>query len=97
MFLNFTLACAVDSEAGIVLSLFLIFTDFEPRCSYKIVLIKKKVYSFDVLTSICARSHYRMDKFQISVMIIEVVGGDGPSLPAGNVLLKNRPTETERF
>ena len=24
-----------------VLSLFLIFSDFEPRCSYKIVLIKK--------------------------------------------------------
>ena len=29
-------------EAGFVLSLFLIFGDFEPRCSYKIVLIKKK-------------------------------------------------------
>ena len=31
----------IDSEAGIVLSLFLIFGDFEPRCYYKIVLIKK--------------------------------------------------------
>ena len=30
------------SEAGIVLSLFLIFGDFEPRCSYKTVLIKKE-------------------------------------------------------
>ena len=28
--------------AGIVLSLFLIFGDFEPRCSDKIVLIKKE-------------------------------------------------------
>ena len=33
-------------EAGIVLSLFLIFADFEPRCSYKIVLIKKSFFSF---------------------------------------------------
>ena len=33
------LSCAIDSEAGIVLSLFLIFGDFEPRCSDKIVLI----------------------------------------------------------
>ena len=32
----------VEIEAGIVLSLFLIFSDFEPRCSYKIVLIKKE-------------------------------------------------------
>ena len=33
----------------IVLSLFLIFSDFEPRCSYKIVLIKKSVYSLDMI------------------------------------------------
>ena len=33
------LPCAIDSEAGIVFSLFLIFADFEPRCSYK-----KRVY-----------------------------------------------------
>ena len=31
--------------AGIVLSLFLIFGDFEPRCSSKIVLIKQIVYA----------------------------------------------------
>ena len=36
------LPCVIRSEAGIVLSLFLIFNDFEPRCSYKIVLIKKE-------------------------------------------------------
>ena len=30
-----------DSEAGIVLDLFLIFEQFEFRCSYKIFLIKK--------------------------------------------------------
>ena len=29
----------IHSEAGIDLSLFLIFGDVEPRCSYKIVLI----------------------------------------------------------
>ena len=33
---------AIFSEAGIVPWLFLIFGDFEPRCSYKIVLIKKE-------------------------------------------------------
>ena len=33
---------AIDSAAGIVLSLFLIFGDFEPRCSYEIVLMKKQ-------------------------------------------------------
>ena len=37
--------CATSPEVGIVLSLFLIFDDFEPRCSYKIVLKKKSVYS----------------------------------------------------
>ena len=31
------LHCAINSEAGIVLSLFLIFGDFEPQCFYKIV------------------------------------------------------------
>ena len=41
LFLNFTF-CVINSEAGIVPSLFLIFDDFEPRCSYKIVLIKKE-------------------------------------------------------
>ncbi len=40
--LKFYIVCAINSEAGIVLSLFLIFGDFEPRCSYKIVLIKKR-------------------------------------------------------
>ena len=39
------LPCAINSEARIVLSLFLIFGDFESRCSYKIVLITKRVYS----------------------------------------------------
>ena len=39
--LKFYLSSAINSEAGIVLSLFLIFSDFEPRCFYKIVLIKK--------------------------------------------------------
>ena len=29
-------------EAGIVLSLFLVFGDFEPQCSYKIVLMNKE-------------------------------------------------------
>ena len=38
MFLNFALC--INSEAGMVLSMFLIFGGFEPRCSYKIVLIK---------------------------------------------------------
>ena len=38
---------AIDSAAGIVLSLFLIFGDFEPRCSYEIVLIKKECTNFD--------------------------------------------------
>ena len=33
----------IPSEAGIVLSLFLIFGDFEPRCPYKIVLITKSI------------------------------------------------------
>ena len=33
---------AINSEAGIFPSLFLIFSVFEPRCSYKIVLIKKE-------------------------------------------------------
>ena len=32
----------LDSEAAIVLSLFLFFGDLKPRCSYKIVLIKKE-------------------------------------------------------
>ena len=32
----------INSEAGIVLCLFLIFGNFEPRCSYEIALIKKK-------------------------------------------------------
>ena len=41
MFLNFTLYHQF-LDFGIVLSLFLIFGDFEPRCSYKIVLIKKE-------------------------------------------------------
>ena len=36
------LPCAIDSEAGIVRSLFLIFGEFEPRCSYKIVKIPFK-------------------------------------------------------
>ena len=35
MFLHYIFPCAINSEAGIVLSLFLIFGDFEPRCSYK--------------------------------------------------------------
>ena len=34
-------------EAEIVLNLFLIFRDFEARCSYKIVLIKKKSVSHE--------------------------------------------------
>ena len=38
------LPCAIDFEAGTVYSLFLIFADFEPRCPYEIVLIKKSVY-----------------------------------------------------
>ena len=33
---------AINSEAGIVLSLFLIFGDFEPGCSYKDCSYKKK-------------------------------------------------------
>ena len=37
------LPCAIHSEAWIVLSLFLIYDDFGPRCSY-IVLIKKRLY-----------------------------------------------------
>ena len=36
------LLSANNVEAGIVLNLILIFELFEPRCSYKIVLIKKK-------------------------------------------------------
>ena len=32
----------VEIEAGIVLSLLFIFGEFEPLCSYKIVLIKKE-------------------------------------------------------
>ena len=32
----------INFEAGIVLRLFLIFGDFDPRCSHKIVLIKKE-------------------------------------------------------
>ena len=40
MFLNFALC--INSEAGMVLSMFLIFGGFEPWCSYKIVLIKKE-------------------------------------------------------
>ena len=32
----------IDFEAGIVLSLYLIFADFESRRSHKIVLIKKE-------------------------------------------------------
>ena len=36
----FELFLKEHSEAGLVLSMFLIFGDFEPRCSYKIVLIK---------------------------------------------------------
>ena len=39
------LPCAINSEAGIVFSLFLIFGDFEPRCSYK---IKECIHFFDV-------------------------------------------------
>ena len=31
----------INSEAGIFISLFLIFDDFEPRCSHKFTLIKK--------------------------------------------------------
>ena len=33
----------INSEAGVVFSLFLVFGDFYPRYSYKIVLIKKRV------------------------------------------------------
>ena len=36
------LLCAANFEAGIVLNLILIFELFEARCSYKIVLIKRK-------------------------------------------------------
>ena len=36
------LLCTLNSETGTVLSLFLIFGDFEPQCAYKIVLIKKE-------------------------------------------------------
>ena len=43
MKLDIFLPCAVISEAGIVLSLFLIFANFEPLCSHKMVLIKKRV------------------------------------------------------
>ena len=34
------LTCAIIYDTEIVLSLFLIYDHFEPRCSYKIVLIK---------------------------------------------------------
>ena len=37
------LPCVIRSEAGIVLSLFLIFDDFDSPCSYKIVLMKKVI------------------------------------------------------
>ena len=40
------LHCAINSEAGIVLSLFLIFGDFEPQCFYKIVLIEILEYCY---------------------------------------------------
>ena len=38
------LPCAINSEAGIVLSMFLIYGHCESRCSYKIVLIKKDLF-----------------------------------------------------
>ena len=41
--------------------MFLIFGDFEPRCSYKIVLIKKKVYISE-------------GKFAISFILVVVRG-----------------------
>ena len=43
MFLNFTRV--IHSEAGIFHCSFLIFRDFDSRCSYKIVLMKKRVYT----------------------------------------------------
>ena len=42
------LHCAINSEAGIVPSLFLVFDNFEPRFFYKIVLIKKYCNSVGV-------------------------------------------------
>ena len=38
-----------------VLSLFLIFSDFEPRCSYKIVLIKKRVLKIEFFLQLAFR------------------------------------------
>ena len=48
MFLNFILCHSIHADAGIVLSLFLIFGNFEPRCSYKIVLIKKILFMIQI-------------------------------------------------
>ena len=49
----------IKMSASIVLSLFLIFGQFEPRCSYKIVLIKsvnmqrKNIQNEDVNNDTC--------------------------------------------
>ena len=55
------LSCVIHSVAGIVLSLFLVFDDFEPRCSYKIVPIKKTVlvrrWNLKNPIEICSRVH----------------------------------------
>ena len=56
MFLNLILYIIITSDAWIVLSMFLIFEHFEPRRSYRIILIKKSVVSFlyeDDLVNLC--------------------------------------------
>ena len=39
----------INSEVGIVLNLFLIFADFERRCFYEILLIKKECSSGQII------------------------------------------------
>ena len=76
LFLNFTLYHYSNSEAGIVLRLFLIFRDFEPRCSYKIVLIKKKecIDSRSICAyPTCGRSLPRKKTFLISSSLISFI------------------------
>ena len=58
----------MNSEAGILLSFFLIFGDFEPRCSYKIALIKKSASWRGVLL-LCVKARRNVNKLVSCVSI----------------------------
>ena len=79
---------AINFEAGIVLILLLNFSDFEPRCSYKIVLMKKRVYAYGSITYWTKKQHGR-DSFtraQIKLLTYHLI--KETYFKIGNLLFK---------